>query len=193
MNPTPVLNTLIQLSQPLHKKLRKGYDKGKISEEQGKLFESKAQLYGKVPDLTDYADLWLSLQLFAAKRTQEQKLHPGSELIDQSAHSIRLIATDLVKIFSGNERWQATQMNIQEASTVCSGLALVRIESQKFIGDIGDIIRHNLKDANGVDLILLTKGAFYMRKFKYTKDIYSMVHAEAMSKYNLRELEPEQV
>ena len=28
---------------------------------EGKLFESKAQLYAKVPDLTDYADLWLSL------------------------------------------------------------------------------------------------------------------------------------
>ena len=28
---------------------------------EGKLFESKAQLYEKVPDLTDYADLWLSL------------------------------------------------------------------------------------------------------------------------------------
>ena len=65
-------------------------------------------------------------------------------MIDQAAHSIRLIATDLVKTFAGNERWQATQMNIQEASTVCSGLALVRVENQKFIADVGDIIRHNL-------------------------------------------------
>ena len=64
-------------------------------------------------------------------------------------------------------------MNISEVSSICSGLALVRVEKQKFIADVGDIIRHNLKDATGVDLILLTKGALYMRKFKYTKDIYS--------------------
>ena len=84
-------------------------------------------------------------------------------------------------------------MNAQEVSVVCSGLALVRVENQKFIADIGDIIRHTIKDASGMDLILLTKGAFYMRNFKYTKDIYSVVHAQAMSKFNLRELDPEEV
>ena len=72
---------------------------------EGKLFESKELLYEKVPDLTDYADLWLSLQLFAAKRTQASKMKASSDMSEQAAHSIRLIATDLVKIFSGNERW----------------------------------------------------------------------------------------
>ena len=114
-------------------------------------------------------------------------------MIDQAAHSIRLIATDLVKLFGKNDRWQATDMNVQEVSVICSGLALVRVENQKFIADVGDIIRHTIKDASGVDLILLTKGAFYMRKFKYTKDVYSQVHAQAISKFNLRELDPDHI
>ena len=121
--------------------------------------------FDKVPDLTDYSDLWLSLQLFAAKRTQVMQNHSKSSLIDQSAVSIKLIASDLVKIFNKNDRWQATQMNIQEAAVVSSGLALVKVENKKFIGDLGDIIKHNIQDATGMDLILLTKGAFYMRNF----------------------------
>ena len=68
-------------------------------------------------------------------------------------------------------------MNIQEAAVVSSGLALVKAENQKFIADVGDIIKHNIADANGMDLILLTKGSFYMRKFKFTKDVYNQVHA----------------
>ena len=84
-------------------------------------------------------------------------------------------------------------MNVAEASVVCSGLALVREQNEKFIADLGDIIRHNLKHATGIDLILLTKGAFYMRKFKHTSDLYTLVHAEAMSKFNQKRLEPEQV
>ena len=82
-------------------------------------------------------------------------------------------------------------MNIAEASIITSGLALVRVENQSFIADVGDIIRHTIKEASGMDLILLTKGAFYMRNFKHTKDIYSLVHAQAMTKFNLKELDPE--
>ena len=84
-------------------------------------------------------------------------------------------------------------MNIYEVSIICSGLALVRVENQKFIADVGDIIRHTLKDATGMDLILLTKGALYMRNFKFTKDIYSEVHAQALSKFRLKQLDPEEV
>ena len=84
-------------------------------------------------------------------------------------------------------------MNIAEIGIVCSGLALVREGNEKFIADIGDIIRHNLKHATGIDLILLTKGSYYMRNFKYTTDLYTLVHAEAMSKFNQKKLDPEHV
>ena len=81
-------------------------------------------------------------------------------------------------------------MDIAEIGIVCSGLALVREGNEKFIADIGDIIRHNLKHATGIDLILLTKGTYYMRNFKYTTDLYTLVHAEAMSKFNQKKLDP---
>ena len=38
-------------------------------------------------------------------------------------------------------------MNIDEAAIVCSGLALVRIENEKFISDLGDIIRQKINEA----------------------------------------------
>ena len=41
-----------------------------------------------------------------------------------------------------------------------------------------------------MDLILLVKGAFYLRDFKHTKDVYATVHARAQTLYNLRKLEP---
>ena len=59
------------------------------------------------PDLTDYHTLWLTLQLFAAKRTRVSS-NPevrASSLLEESAHAIKLIANDLVKIFYGNKRW----------------------------------------------------------------------------------------
>ena len=82
-------------------------------------------------------------------------------------------------------------MNISEAAVICSGLALVRVENLKFVSDIGDIIKHKILDAEGLDLVLLAKGTFYLRKFKHSKDIYSEVHARAMSLYNLRQLDPD--
>ena len=94
------------------------------------------------------------------------------DIVDQSAHAIRLVATDLVKLFNNNPRWKPTEMNITEAGVISSGLALVRVQNQKFIADVGDIIKHNIAEANPMDLIFLTKGAFYMRDFKHTKDVY---------------------
>ena len=82
-------------------------------------------------------------------------------------------------------------MNIDEAAIVCSGLALVKLENEKFISDLGDIIRHKINDAEGTDFILLAKGSHYMRNFKHTKDVYALVHARAMTKLGQRELEPE--
>lgn len=82
-------------------------------------------------------------------------------------------------------------MNIDEVAIVCSGLALVRIENEKFISDLGDIVRHKINDAEGTDFILLAKGSHYMRGFKHTKDVYALVHARAMTKLGERKLEPQ--
>ena len=80
-------------------------------------------------------------------------------------------------------------MNITEAAIISSGLALVRVENLKFVSDIGDIIKHNIGDASPMDLIFLVKGAFYLRNFKHTKDVYAHVHARAVTLFNLKQLE----
>jgi hypothetical protein len=82
-------------------------------------------------------------------------------------------------------------MNIDEAAIVASGLALVRIENEKFIADLGDIVRHKINHAQGTDFILLAKGSHYMRNFKHTKDLYSLVHARAVAKFADKQLDPE--
>ena len=145
---------------------------------------NQATRYDLVPDLTDFAQMWLSLQLLAAKKI------PNKELI---APSIRLIAGDLIKIFNGNDRWSATEMNISEAAMIASGLAIVRVENERFIADLADIIRQHLRDGSGMDLILLTKGAFYMRKFEHANDIYAKVHAQCMSLFNLQKLSQQEI
>ena len=104
-----------------------------------------------------------------------------------------MLAADLVKLFNGNPRWKPTEMNITEAAVISSGLALVRVQNEKFIADIGDVIKHNISEAGPLDLIFLTKGAFYMRDFKHTADVYSVVHARALSLYNLRQLDPSHI
>ena len=81
-------------------------------------------------------------------------------------------------------------MNITEAAVISSGLALVRVENLKFVSDIGDIIKHNIAEAGPMDLIFLVKGSHYLRNFKHTTDVYAVVHARAVSLYNLRQLEP---
>lgn len=132
-----LLATMTEMSQPMHKKLKAAYDtssKNTIAVED-------------VPDFTDYHSLWLSLQLFAAKRSRVASDANAKDLLEESAQSIKLLANDLVKIFYGNKRWQATEMNIDEAAIVCSGLALVRIENEKFIADLGDIVRHKINHA----------------------------------------------
>lgn len=101
-----------------------------------------------------------------------------------------MVAADLVKLFNNNPRWKPQEMNITEAAVVSSGLALVRIQNLKFVSDVGDIIKHNIADAGPLDLIFLARGAFYMRDFKHTKDVYPQVHARALTLYNLRKLEP---
>ena len=122
--------------------------------------------------------------MIAAKKIEKKEL---------IAQSIRLIAGDLIKIFNGNERWTATEMNITEAAMIASGLAIVRVENERFIADLADIIRQTLRDSTGMDLILLTKGAFYMRKFEHSSDIYAKVHAQCMSMFNLQKLSQQEI
>lgn len=34
------------------------------------MFESEKKMFERIPDLTDYRDLWLSLQIFVTQRTK---------------------------------------------------------------------------------------------------------------------------
>ena len=71
---TLVLEHLILFSGELHNMLRKAYETKSaaqaIMSKDGSFFESEQQMYERVPDLGDYQELWLFLQLFAAVRTQ---------------------------------------------------------------------------------------------------------------------------
>ena len=46
---------------------------------------------------------------------------------NEDVPAIKLIASDLVKIFNGNIRWSATEMNVSEAAQIASGLAMIQI------------------------------------------------------------------
>ena len=98
-----------------------------------------------------------------------------------------------MKIFNGNDRWRASEMNAGEVALICSGLAMSRVENEKFVSDLGDVIRNILKDAGNMDLILLAKGTFYMRNFKHTTDVYSLVHGTCVSRFNLRKLSEQEI
>jgi hypothetical protein len=90
----------------------------------------------------------------------------------------------LIKIFNHNPRWSATEINLQEAANISVAIAILKLGNEKFIGDVGDIIRMHINDyAEAYDLPNLAKSSLYMRNFKYSKDIYSHVHAKAMTMY----------
>lgn len=112
----------------------------------------------------------------------------GNEPHHKARGLVRVIAKDLVKVFNGNKRWKATDLNISEAANISVAIATLRLESENFIADVGDIIRANIKEAENQDLINLAKSTHYMRNFKFTKDLYSHVHAELVSRYNLKQL-----
>ncbi len=103
---------------------------------------------------------------------------------------IRVLARDLIKVFNGNRRWKATEFNVSEAANVSVAITSLKLEGsgqvERFIADIGDIIRANLKDSSNIDLINLAKSTFYFRKFEHTRDLYSHVHAECTTRFNLR-------
>ena len=122
-----------------------------------------------------YSDIWVGLGLLA-------KIKPDHHELQQATPAaIKLISADLIKIFNGNRRWQATELDQSDVAIIASSIESCSIANEKFIGDLGDIIRHTIKQASELDLVLLTKGAYYMRSFKHSKDIYSVVHAEATS------------
>ena len=108
---------------------------------------------------------------------------------------MQVIAKDLIKLFNGNKRWKATDLTVEEASVVAIAIASLQMQGagqvEKFVADIGDIIRANLTDASNHDLVNLAKSTFYMRRFEHTKDLYSHVHAECVTRFNLRKLEAE--
>lgn len=64
---------------------------------------------------------------------------------------VRVIARDLIKVFNGNKLWKATDLNINEAATISIAIASLKLEGkgpiERFIADIGDVIRANLKEA----------------------------------------------
>lgn len=102
---------------------------------------------------------------------------------------IKVIAKDLIKLFNGNKRWKNTDLNINEAANISIAIASLKLAKENFIADIADIIKANIKEANEMDLVNLAKSTYYMRNFKHTRDVYSHVHAECVSRFNLKKLE----
>jgi len=95
----------------------------------------------------------------------------------------------LIKLFNSNRRWKNIDLNISEAANISIAIATLKLKSENFIADIGDIVKANIKDANNYELINLAKSSHYFREFKHTKDLYSIVHAECVSRFNLRKLD----
>ncbi len=109
---------------------------------------------------------------------------------------IRVLARDLIKLFNGNKRWRPTELNINEAANISVAIASLKLEGQgpieRFTADIGDIIRANLKNATTNDLVNLAKSTHFMRKSPHTKDLYTHVHAECLTRYNLRQFDSDE-
>ena len=123
--------------------------------------------------------MWLGIGMLS-------KIKVGGELQRDAQSSVKLISSDLIKIFNGNMRWKATELDSTDCSLICSVLEPLKVENEKFIADLGDIVRHTISKSSEIDLVLMCKGTFYMRNFKHTKDLYSIVHAESMKRSNLK-------
>lgn len=149
------------------------------------------------PDLTAYSNLWLSLACFGLKGAPETAEEDESRPEVRARGLIRVLCKDLVKVFNGNKRWKATDLSVGEASTVAIAIASLKLEGpgpiERFIADIGDVIRANLKHALPMELINLAKATHYFRRFEHTRDLYSHVHAECVTRRNLRQLDAEEV
>jgi hypothetical protein len=80
------------IASSFHRKLQPSYLTS--SKEKNIIAGSRLNRFNAIPDMGDYCDIWLALQLVAAKR-----------ISNEDAAAIKLIAMDLVKIFNGNIRW----------------------------------------------------------------------------------------
>ena len=164
-----------------------------------------------IPDITSYCNLWLAITCFGVKSNinaisepsdlNEEEKHFALEEGDQAPEvrargMVRVLARDLIKLFNGNKRWKNTELDIGEAANIAVAIASLKLEGQgpieRFIADIGDIIRANVKNASSNDLINLAKSTFYLRKFAHTKDLYTHVHAECLTRFNLKQLDADE-
>jgi hypothetical protein len=184
---------LADLGPELHDRLSAAVNTETFRVTPEKIGEMEGKVEELTPDLTAYSNLWLSLACFGVKGAAAQEGEDEDKPEVRAKGLIRVLAKDLVKVFNGNKRWKATDMNVAEAATISIAIASLKLEGagpmDRFIADIGDVIRANLKDASGMDLVNLAKATFYMRKFEHTRDLYSHVHAECTTRKNLRELE----
>ena len=79
-----------------------------------------------VPDITSYCNLWLALTCFAVKQPQSfDPINTNEEDNEESTDSevrargiIKILARDLIKVFNGNKRWKATELNLGEAANI---------------------------------------------------------------------------
>ena len=152
-----------------------------------KMFKSDPyKLFNEVPDITMYVNLWLTMATFAA-------LQPNFHKMTVMPTPFKTISADLIKLFNQNPRWNATELNVSEAANISVAIAVLKVQNEKFIGDVGDIIRANIRETDQYDLINLAKSTNYLRQFKYSRDLYAQVHAESMNKLRRGELEGEVV
>lgn len=77
-------------------------------------------MYLEVPDLTMYTNLWLTLATFAA-------LQPNYKNLKAMGTEFKIISQDLIKLFNSNPRWNATEMNLSEASNIAVAIAVLKI------------------------------------------------------------------
>lgn len=170
----------------------------RVDKDKNKTPESVEDL---TPDLTTYANLWLAITCFGVKNPsstqtadcQDQQDFQGLEFDAPISGIVRALARDLIKVFNGNRRWKATDLNITEASMISIAIASLKLQGsgpiERFIADIGDVIRANLKQGQNDELINLAKATFYLRKFEHTRDLYAHVHAECVTRFNLRQFD----
>ena len=83
-------------------------------------------------------------------------------------------------------------MEFREALNISVSLAVLKVGNERFIGDIADIIRMLInEDATPEDLPNLIKSSYYIRNFKYSKDLYAYVHATATTMFRERKIDGE--
>jgi len=62
-------------------------------------------VYGHIPDIDMYVNLWLTLATFTTRLPNYQKL-------TSIPQAFAVLTKDLIKVFGSNQRWNATEINI---------------------------------------------------------------------------------